>query len=134
MTTPTIAERVEQLVREGTTTTPAIVAAMPGVSSTSVYAALSKLVQLGKLTRVATGNYVLGSAATPAAETDPASEVSAEGDEPAGNGDEQPAAPRIQWALWDDGDLVFTVDGEHTLQLQEPDVVRLAVWLQTRVA
>jgi hypothetical protein len=47
---------------------------------------------------------------------------------------EQPAAPRIQWALWDDGDLVFTVDGEHTLQLQEPDVVRLAVWLRTRPA
>lgn len=70
MTTPTIPERIKTLVREGTTTASKIVAAMPGKSSNSIYGALSKLVTQGELSRVAKGQFVVGSQAPAEADGD----------------------------------------------------------------
>ncbi len=135
--TATIAERLVQLVGEGVTTTGALKRAMPGTPSQSIYSVLHHLVREGRLVRPLPGNYRIGLCKPPGQPDEPADgpgETTEANDEPAA-ADGEPTAPgRIGWALWDDGDLVFTVDGEHALHLQAADTERLAVWLQSRVA
>lgn len=137
----TLSKQIEALIRKGTTTTRELVQAIPGAGSSSVPAALSKMVAAGRLQRLATGQYVLVDQTSPPAPSSSSleptvaedSETSLTSAPPAGDVATETQSP-LRWSLWDDGELVFFIDNQPVLTVGATDVERLAVWLSQRVA